>query len=504
MNGGLYGYPEGISNKNGLLSLPRIKDIKSNILAKTYTGWSGNSLLSDLGMYKGISTGGNVQNIVKKIESNAIFYSGTGSNPAANIRINDNIRVFPQLSFSFWQYTTTSSFGGAFGSWDSNSISSGQLFFFNATGNYPNAYQFLVAYNGGSNSSVTAPNVLLNTWQHFICTWDLQNQRMLLYLNGQLVSSATIPVTAVMNSGADIFSLGGYAISDNTITNFRGYLEQVLVVQGILTEEEISYLYNYGQGNKFSLVENFTEDAQNVIAAIESTGTILNSTQKTAITNRIMNAKLDGVWSKWVAYYGFVGGTAASHAINWKNPSLYQITWNGTITHDSNGVKGNGSTGYGDTGINASSILTFSATGYGVYYTEAKTPATSVDVGAVSGGNSSQLYILDETTDTAYFEIGNSFIGAANNGAKQYLSGNKIGNAVALYRNGSIISTGTISGEASPNLNIFIGARNLNGSPSLYSSARFGSVCLNTSLTSSEESANYISELAFQTALGRN
>lgn len=253
MNEGLYGYPKGISSRDGLLSLPRNKDIKSNILAKTYTGWSGNSLLSDLGLYKGISTGGSVQNTIKKIESNAIFYSGTGSNPAANIRINDNIRLFSQLSFSFWQYTTTSSYGGAFGSWDSNSISSGQLLFYNATGTYPNAYQFLVAYNSGSNSSVTAPNVLLNTWQHFVCTWDLQNQRMLLYLNGVLVSSATIPVTAVMNSGADIFSLGGYAIADNTITNFRGYLEQVLVVQGILTEEEISYLYNYGQGNKLSV-----------------------------------------------------------------------------------------------------------------------------------------------------------------------------------------------------------------------------------------------------------
>lgn len=252
MNGGLYGYPEGILNKNGLLSLPRIKNIKSNILAKTYTGWSGNFLLSDLGLYKGISTGGSVQNTVKKIESNAIFYSGTGSNPAANIRINDIIKVFPQLNFSFWQYTTTSSFGGAFGSWDANSISSGQLYFLNSTGTYPNAYQFLVAYNGSSSSAITAPNVLLNTWQHFVCTWDLQNQRMLLYLNGQLVSSTTIPVTAVMNSGADIFSLGGYTIADNTVTNFRGYLEQVLVVQGILTEDEIAYLYNYGQGNKLS------------------------------------------------------------------------------------------------------------------------------------------------------------------------------------------------------------------------------------------------------------
>jgi hypothetical protein len=54
--------------------------------------------------------------------------------------------------------------------------------------------------------------------------------------------------------------------------------------------------------------------------------------------------------------YPFLGGTAASHAINAINPGTNNITWSGTVTHSAVGVQGNGTTGFGNTGIIANSI----------------------------------------------------------------------------------------------------------------------------------------------------
>jgi hypothetical protein len=51
------------------------------------------------------------------------------------------------------------------------------------------------------------------------------------------------------------------------------------------------------------------------------------------------------------AIYPFVGGTAFSHKWNLKNTSLYQLSFIGGVTHNSNGVKGNGTNGYATTNI---------------------------------------------------------------------------------------------------------------------------------------------------------
>ena len=54
-----------------------------------------------------------------------------------------------------------------------------------------------------------------------------------------------------------------------------------------------------------------------------------------------------GLWSKMKAIYPMVGGTATSHSYNLKDTTKFQITWYGGLTHDSNGVTGNGSNGFG-------------------------------------------------------------------------------------------------------------------------------------------------------------
>ncbi len=83
-------------------------------------------------------------------------------------------------------------------------------------------------------------------------------------------------------------------------------------------------------------------------AFITATG-ITDTKQISAINKLVTDAKAAGVWTKMRVLYPFVGGTPARHSYNLKDPASYQITWGGTVVHDSTGIKGNGTSGYGNT-----------------------------------------------------------------------------------------------------------------------------------------------------------
>lgn len=71
------------------------------------------------------------------------------------------------------------------------------------------------------------------------------------------------------------------------------------------------------------------------------------------------NRRVIGVWP-------FYGGTADSHAINLFGEEL--VTWQGTVTHNSTGITGDGLTGFGSSGIAPSTQLqSFTKLAYGVY-----------------------------------------------------------------------------------------------------------------------------------------
>jgi hypothetical protein len=265
--------------------------------------------------------------------------------------------------------------------------------------------------------------------------------------------------------------------------------------KGWLVTSKLGTISNYGFA--------YDTDALAIINAIEATGVFLSPSQEVAINNRILNAKADGVWSKWRAYYGFVGGTAAAHSINWKNPATHSISWNGTLVHDALGVKGNGSSGFGDTNLSPNAVLTFDNLGLGFYLTEDKSATFSYDMGTTNSGTGQLGLYIDTSTSALELSVGAAG-GAANNRVKQYFSGNRIANSGATYRNGSLVASTTVSGGTLTTRNMYILGRNNTGFLQLPSTGRYGSFVINTGLSSTEETNNYISELAFQTALGRN
>jgi hypothetical protein len=102
----------------------------------------------------------------------------------------------------------------------------------------------------------------------------------------------------------------------------------------------------------------YDPDALAFLARVASVGGTTNKIIITAINSLVINAKENGWWTNCDVIYPFVGGTAASHALNLTADNR-NIAWVGTdLTHDANGVTGNGS-GYGDLGFAPSGASRF-------------------------------------------------------------------------------------------------------------------------------------------------
>lgn len=116
----------------------------------------------------------------------------------------------------------------------------------------------------------------------------------------------------------------------------------------------------------------------------------LTAVQIAAVNRFVLMLKELGLWQKLVACYPFVGGTAAAHAQNLMSAS-YVISWFGGLTHSDLGVKGNGSTGYGDTGVPGDSTGAMDGCA-GVYVGELPTAGTRAEMGYDVLGDWSRIF----------------------------------------------------------------------------------------------------------------
>ena len=249
-------------------------------------------------------------------------------------------------------------------------------------------------------------------------------------------------------------------------------------------------------------------DAQAFITAAG----ITDATQIAALCQLVADLKAGGVWNDLNALYPFVGGTATAHSYNLKNTSLYQITWFGGVTHNSNGVTFNQVNSYGNTGYNESLVETFSNTHRAIY-----DRSTVADFGAqigsqgVGGGSQrnmvytgySTLYIIDcyDTIDNAGRLLDSSggsqglWISSRNTAASGGLK---------AYKNGVFLkqTTSPTSGTQ-PNVVTYIGGNNNNGTLAEPSGHNLAFASMGNNLNATQISAYYTAVQTFQTTLGR-
>jgi len=233
-----------------------------------------------------------------------------------------------------------------------------------------------------------------------------------------------------------------------------------------------------------------------------TTAAIVNDTIKYALHELVTSLKANSLWTKTKALYPFVGGTSVTHSYNLKDPTLYTISWQGTVTHNYNGITGNGTTGYGNTGITSANLLT--ADNIGATWVVRNAAASSINWGATSGtgtnfhgssnfSSNNRIHLNSETT-----------VSDGTAGAGIYI-GWRSGANVSLSKDGTAATTTNVgTASASTSQQISIGAWNNNGTRSLFSNANQAFWMLHEALTNTEKDTVFAITERFQRRVGRS
>jgi len=197
-------------------------------------------------------------------------------------------------------------------------------------------------------------------------------------------------------------------------------------------------------------------------AAFITAASITDATQKSAINTLVSDLKTNSLWTKMRAIYPFVGGSAASHKYNLKNPldtdAAFRLTMNGGLTHDANGVTGNGSTGYMDTHFKDSDFNGQNDAGVAVYCRNNFSDGSFALYGAIDSSFTG-LRFLPKLSSTAYFSVfASTGSGQSNTNTSGIWIHTRTGaSADKMYRNGSSFKTNNLtSGTNTTTANILI------------------------------------------------
>jgi hypothetical protein len=231
---------------------------------------------------------------------------------------------------------------------------------------------------------------------------------------------------------------------------------------------------------------------------------LTNTTQLVATNNLVLALKQQGLWSLITLLYPFVGGTAVAHSVNLKTPRSNTITWSGTITHNNQGIKSDGLTGWGETGMKFSDCSRYTS----VYVTSQNTPEPSCELTVAHAEFGEPRLQLQANWSGFFTAIHGSYPADALTQAPQagggFFSSCSDGSTAYLARNSSVLTTK--QGINRP-LSQAITLRLL-GSPDMptyakYSTKVLGCAIVMQPLTTSQHVALYNAIQTFQTALGR-
>lgn len=244
---------------------------------------------------------------------------------------------------------------------------------------------------------------------------------------------------------------------------------------------------------------------------------ITDATITSSIQQLVIDLKNYGIWSKMKAIYPFVGGTAATHRWNLRDPrsvdAAFYLQFFGGWTHTSTGATPNGSNAYADTKLAPDAQL-LNANHHLSYYsrTQALTNSVEIGVGDANGYFSAHFRIRftgGPFTNQFTFASGNTSQDALINTTNTNSQGHYIGNILSTsnrktFKNGVVqgTNTNTVTNTLAPN-NIYIAAYNQSGTATIFSTKECAFASIGDGLTDTEAANLYTAVQAFQTTLGR-
>ena len=236
---------------------------------------------------------------------------------------------------------------------------------------------------------------------------------------------------------------------------------------------------------------------------------ITNTTYKTAYNAFVLREKAASRYTFCKAFYPFLEGTATGNKYNSIDPrdldAAYRLTFNGTITHSSNGIIGNGTTGYANTFFNPSTNSASGYLGIGVYL-KTDINSTTVDMGAYNATGTKYTQIFSRFGDVFYGNV------TTPNTDAHAASTSSLGWRMAFRPDVSFCNF-QIDGfqPASPyagavtltNANIYLLARNDDGTASLFSSRQQGCAGIWDGLSAAQVASLRTSVQTFMTDISR-
>ena len=241
-----------------------------------------------------------------------------------------------------------------------------------------------------------------------------------------------------------------------------------------------------------------------VAAFLTATG-ITDATIISALNTLYADLVTYGLWSKMIAIYPFVGGTAATHKFNFKNPqdtnAAFRLSFIGGWTHSSTGALPNGVNAYANTFLSPSqtNYLNFA---YGDYL-RTNSDGVFSEMGLDTSG--SAVYFYPRLANGLYIRYVANEFGTSNTNSIGIYILNLINGTFTTDKNGTNIrsllySPLNISSETKP---YYISAGNTNLGAGQYSNRQKAFTFFSDGLTLNERANLYTTILAFQTTLGR-
>lgn len=244
----------------------------------------------------------------------------------------------------------------------------------------------------------------------------------------------------------------------------------------------------------------YDSDAQ---AFFTATG-ITDNTIKDAVDDLVVALKAASVWTKCIAIYPFVGGDATKHSYNLKNTAQYQITWSGTVTHNANGITGNGTDGFGISLNPSSASMDGSNYHLAIYSRSSGASAQNqIEIGAYDGvGAAMFLGCRFQDTCIMYGGATSGNVSFSNtDGQGFYLQSRRSDTDLEAYKNGSSSYTLATSNTTTPP-NLALRVLDFNGSPNK-STKNLAFASVGSGLTDTEAADFNTAVEAFQDALSR-
>ena len=247
-------------------------------------------------------------------------------------------------------------------------------------------------------------------------------------------------------------------------------------------------------------------DAQAFITA----AAITDATQQGALDVLVKGLKTDLLWTKMLAVYPFVGGTATSCKFNLKNPldtnGAHRLNFVGGWTFSSNGITPNGLTAYADTFLSPLTHFTSGNSSFSAY-----SRINNIETGVLLGTRGSafntnlDLSLRNSSNTNVYHNTSSGAITVSPNppsSAINFIS-SRINSANTITAQNGATNSQVSSEIAFSNFSIYISAKNNIGVAATFSTRNLAFAHIGTGLTQAECTLFYNRIQTFQTTLGR-